>query len=714
MEHKNRLKVFMLVIMDIILINVAYMVSFYIRLGSIYNEVYNDIYVTYLPLILISYIGILALFKMYRSIWRIAGIDEVILGITGCFIAGLINFIVLEFMPFRIPRVVTILSCFFITAFVLGVRLSYRFIRRVSLYGNIYLGNGERVLIYGAGACGSLLIEEIRRAKENKYKIVGLIDDNPSKKGKYVKGVKIIGDKNMIVDTVKDNKVKTIFFAMPSLDAKAKSEILDICKESKAKVKIVPSFYETIDEQIDLRHVRDVDLKDLLGREEIVLDKDGINEYIKDKVILVTGGGGSIGSELCRQIAVFKPKKLVILDIYENSVYDLQNELSRSMPELDKSVLIASVRDKKKLEQIFAEYRPNVVFHAAAHKHVPLMEYNPSEAIKNNVKGTLNVGECADKYGCDKYRPNVVFHAAAHKHVPLMEYNPSEAIKNNVKGTLNVGECADKYGCDKFVLISTDKAVNPTNVMGATKRFCEMIVQALNARSKTDFVAVRFGNVLGSNGSVIPLFQKQISEGGPVTLTHPDIIRYFMLIPEAAQLVLQAGAYAKGGEIFILDMGKPVKIHDLAVNLIKLSGYFMLIPEAAQLVLQAGAYAKGGEIFILDMGKPVKIHDLAVNLIKLSGYEPGKDIEIKVTGLRPGEKLYEELLMDEEGLTETKHKKIFIGKPSSFDLDTLKVEIDEIMKIAESGNKVMLREKLHEIVPTYNQQKDAEVATTKE
>ena len=620
MEHKNRLKVFMLVIMDIILINVAYMVSFYIRLGSIYNEVYNDIYVTYLPLILISYIGILALFKMYRSIWRIAGIDEVILGITGCFIAGLINFIVLEFMPFRIPRVVTILSCFFITAFVLGVRLSYRFIRRVSLYGNIYLGNGERVLIYGAGACGSLLIEEIRRAKENKYKIVGLIDDNPSKKGKYVKGVKIIGDKNMIVDTVKDNKVKTIFFAMPSLDAKTKSEILDICKESKAKVKIVPSFYETIDEQIDLRHVRDVDLKDLLGREEIVLDKDGINEYIKDKVILVTGGGGSIGSELCRQIATFKPKKLVILDIYENSVYDLQNELSRSMPELDKSVLIASVRDKRKLEQIFAEYRPNVVFHAAAHKHVPLMEYNPSEAIKNNVKGTLNVGECADK-----------------------------------------------YGCDKFVLISTDKAVNPTNVMGATKRFCEMIVQALNARSKTDFVAVRFGNVLGSNGSVIPLFQKQISEGGPVTLTHPDIIRYFMLIPEAAQLVLQAGAYAKGGEIFILDMGKPVKIHDLAVN-----------------------------------------------LIKLSGYEPGKDIEIKVTGLRPGEKLYEELLMDEEGLTETKHKKIFIGKPSSFDLDTLKMEIDEIMKIAESGNKMMLREKLHEIVPTYNQQKDAEVATTKE
>ena len=620
MGNEKKLRIFLLVIMDIILINIAYMVSFYIRIGSIYNEVYNDIYVTYLPLILITYIGMLAAFKMYRSIWRIAGIDEVILGVCACVIAGLINFVVLEFMPFRIPRVVTLLSCFFITAFVLGVRLSYRFIRRISVYGNVFWGNGERVLIYGAGACGSLLIEEIRKAKDNKYKIVGLIDDNPNKQRKYIKGIKVVGDRNRIAETVKDNKVKTIFFAMPSLDAKEKSEILDICKETKAKVKIVPSFYETIDDQIDLRKVRDVDLRDLLGRDEVVLDKEGINDYIKDKVILVTGGGGSIGSELCRQIATFKPKKLVILDIYENSVYDLQNELSRTMPELDKAVIIASVRDKNKLEQIF-----------------------------------------------DEFRPNVVFHAAAHKHVPLMEYNPSEAIKNNVKGTLNVGECADKYGCDKFVLISTDKAVNPTNVMGATKRFCEMIVQALNERSKTDFVAVRFGNVLGSNGSVIPLFQKQISEGGPVTLTHPDILRYFMLIPEAAQLVLQAGAYAKGGEIFILDMGKPVKIYDLAVN-----------------------------------------------LIKLSGFEPGKDIEIKVTGLRPGEKLYEELLMDEEGLTETKHKKIFIGKPSNFDLDILKTKIDEIMNVAESGNKIMLRQKLHEIVPTYNPQKDSEAAVSKD
>ncbi len=617
-NDKKRLRIFLLLMMDIILINIAYMVSFYIRLGSIYNEVYNDIYVTYLPLILISYIGVLAIFKMYRSIWRIAGIDEVIQGVSACIIAGVINFVILEFMPFRIPRVVTVLSCFFIIAFVLGVRLSYRFIRRISVYGNVYWGNGEKVLIYGAGACGSLLIEEIRKAKDNKYKIIGLIDDNPNKEKKYIKGIKVIGDRSKISETVKDNKVKTIFFAMPSLDAKEKSEILDICKETKAKVKIVPSFYETIDDQIDLKQVRDVDLRDLLGREEIVLDKEGISEYLNNKVILITGGGGTIGSELCRQIVLFRPKKIILLDIYENNVYDLQNELSRNHPKLDKEVIIASVRDRNKIDQVFNEYRPDVVFHAAAHKHVPLMEFNPTEAIKNNVKGTLNVAECADK-----------------------------------------------YNCDKFVLISTDKAVNPTNVMGATKRFCEMIVQALNARSKTDFVAVRFGNVLGSNGSVIPLFKKQISEGGPVTLTHPDIIRYFMLIPEAAQLVLQAGAYAKGGEIFILDMGKPVKIYDLAVN-----------------------------------------------LIKLSGFEPGKDIEIKVTGLRPGEKLYEELLMDEEGLTETNHKKIFIGKPSRFDLDTIKAEIDEIMKIAEGGNKVMLRQKLHEIVPTYNLQQDLETAAT--
>ena len=620
MGNEKRLRGILLAIADIILINVAYMISFYIRLGYVYDEIYNDIYVKYLPLILITYIGMLALFKMYRSIWKIAGIDEVISGVTACFIAGILNFVISEFMPFRIPRGVTILSCFFIIVFVLGVRLSYRFIRRISIYGKKYIGNGEKAIIIGAGACGQLLIEEIRKDESFNYKIIGLIDDNPNKRHTYLKGIKVLGNRNDILDVVKETKATSIFLAIPSMTAEEKSDILEICKEAKAKVKIVPSFYQSIDSGIDLKKVRDVDLKDLLGREEVQLDKGGISDYLTDKVILVTGGGGSIGSELCRQIATFNPKKLLILDIYENNAYDLQNELSRNYPQLNKEVIIASVRDKKRLEEIF-----------------------------------------------DEFKPNVIFHAAAHKHVPLMEVNPQEAIKNNVKGTLNVAECADKYGSDKFVLISTDKAVNPTNVMGATKRLCEMIVQAINIRSKTDFVAVRFGNVLGSNGSVIPLFQKQISEGGPVTLTHKDIVRYFMLIPEAAQLVIQAGAYASGGEIFVLDMGEPVKIYDLAIN-----------------------------------------------LIKLSGFEPFKDIDIKITGLRPGEKLYEELLMDEEGLEETKHKKIFIGKPANFDLDKLKLEIEEINEIAIKGDLVKLRTKLKKIVPTYVNLNEKEVAVSKD
>lgn len=620
MGSEKKIKLLLLGIIDIVLINIAYIISFYIRLGSVYDEIYNDIYVKYVPLILFTYIGMLALFKMYRSIWRIAGIDEVIYGVTACFIAGVINFVILEFMPLRVPRVVTILSCFFIATFILTVRLSYRFFRRIRIYGNVFLGNGERVLIIGAGACGELLIEEIRKSESLNYKIVGLVDDNPNKAHTYLKGIKVIGNRDDILEICRDNRVSTIFFAIPSIKPSEKSKILEVCKEAKAKVKIVPSFYETIDEELDLKQVRDVDLKDLLGRDEVQLDKVEINDYLNNKVVLVTGGGGSIGSELCRQIAVFNPKKLLILDIYENSAYDLQNELTRFMPSLNKEIIIASVRDRKRMEEIFKNYRPNVVFHAAAHKHVPLMESNPQEAIKNNVRGTLNVGECADK-----------------------------------------------YGADKFVLISTDKAVNPTNVMGATKRLCEMIVQALNEKSETDFVGVRFGNVLGSNGSVIPLFQRQIAEGGPVTLTHKDIVRYFMLIPEAAQLVLQAGAYAKGGEIFILDMGKPIKIYDLAVN-----------------------------------------------LIKLSGFEPHKDIDIKITGLRPGEKLYEELLMDEEGLKETEHNKIFIGKPSNFEIEKLKMEIDNLVNIAETGNMNILRQKLKEVVPTYTITENKEVAITED
>ena len=397
---------------------------------------------------------------------------------------------------------------------------------------------------------------------------------------------------------------------MNKISGQEKTSILDICGKTKAKVKVIPGYYQLLEEGISINKMRDVDLRDLIGREEVKLDKSGIEKYINNKVVLVTGGGGSIGSELCRQIAKFNPKLLLILDIYENNAYDLQNELSYKEPELNKKVIIASVRDKARLNQIISAYKPNIIFHAAAHKHVPLMEDNPSEAIKNNVIGTLNMAQIASQ-----------------------------------------------YKVEKFVLISTDKAVNPTNVMGATKRLCEMIVQAVNHErgNKTEFVAVRFGNVLGSNGSVIPLFKRQIKNGGPLTLTHKDITRYFMLIPEAAQLVLQAGAYAKGGEIFVLDMGKPVKIYDLAEN-----------------------------------------------LIRLSGYTPNKDIKIEITGLRPGEKLYEELLMNNDNLTKTAHNKIFIDKPETISLNKIIKQIDDLLFVAKIGNKNMLKDKLKEIVPTYN------------
>lgn len=464
----------------------------------------------------------------------------------------------------------------------------------------------KRVMIIGTGDCARILIGEIEREQSDKYQIVALIDDN--RKNFYYKGYAIYGGRESIVHAAEMLKVDVIFFAIANIDSKEREKIIDICNSTRAKVKIVPPLMEIIDgdEDVSVSGMRDVDLKDLLGRDEIVLDKEGIKEYIEGKTILVTGGGGSIGSELCRQIAKFKPKKLLIFDIYENSAYDLQNELRRKFPNLKQRVIIGSVRDRSRLKEVF-----------------------------------------------EAYHPEIIFHAAAHKHVPLMEDNPGEAIKNNVVGTLNVANCASRYGAEKFVLISTDKAVNPTNVMGASKRLCEMIIKAINTESKTEFVAVRFGNVLGSNGSVIPLFTKQIQEGGPVTVTHKDIIRYFMLIPEAAQLVLQAGAYAKGGEVFVLDMGEPVRIYDLAEK-----------------------------------------------LIKLSGFKPYEDIDIRVTGLRPGEKLYEELLMN-EGLRKTLHNKIYIDKPEAFVLKEVNKHIEELIFIAASGDREKLVAKLRMVVPTF-------------
>jgi FlaA1/EpsC-like NDP-sugar epimerase len=432
------------------------------------------------------------------------------------------------------------------------------------------------------------------------------VDDNGAKQGKYIRGVKIMGGRKDICRLAHELEINEIVVAMPSAPQREIREILNICKETNCEMKVLPGLYQMIKGEVSMSKLRKVEIEDLLGREPIRIQLDQIMQYVSGKVVLVTGGGGSIGSELCRQIAAHSPRRLIIVDIYENNAYDIQQELKHSYPGLDLVVLIASVRNTHRIESIFQTYQPEIVYHAAAHKHVPLMEDSPNEAIKNNVFGTYKTARAADK-----------------------------------------------YGCKRFVLISTDKAVNPTNIMGASKRICEMIVQTMNNRSKTDFVAVRFGNVLGSNGSVIPLFKKQIEQGGPVTVTHPDIIRYFMTIPEAVSLVLQAGAFARGGEIFVLDMGEPVRIVDLAKN-----------------------------------------------LIRLSGFKPYEDIDIQFTGLRPGEKLYEELLMSEEGLQETENKLIHIGKPIEMNEELFLRQLEELKRIANEDS-ANIRRKVKEIVPTY-------------
>jgi len=466
------------------------------------------------------------------------------------------------------------------------------------------------LLIVGAGSAGQWLINSIQSNKNAHYNVVGIIDDNPDKLGKIIHGIKVIGRCEEIVEVCERHKAEEIVVAIPSMDTDVQKAVYDHCAKTGLPVKTLPTVDEIVSgaEMGDaFQHLRSVNIEDLLARKPVKLDNEQLHSEIYGKVIMVTGGGGSIGSELCRQIAKHKPSKLIILDIYENNAYDLQMELQSLYPELDLRVVIASVRDEERIYQVFADYKPVIVFHAAAHKHVPLMEYNPGESIKNNVFGTYNVAKAADK-----------------------------------------------YGAKKFVLISTDKAVNPTNIMGATKRICEMIVQSMQEISKTEFVAVRFGNVLGSNGSVIPLFKKQIENREPITVTHKEITRFFMTIPEAAQLVLQAACYAKGGEIFVLDMGQPVKIYDLAVN-----------------------------------------------LIRLSGLKPFVDIDIKITGLRPGEKLYEELLMDEEGLKETANSKIFIGQPIFINMETLKKSLDKLEKAMISDDKEHIKDIVAEVVPTY-------------
>ena len=612
--RNRKFKITTLVFIDLILIYLSYYLGFIFRFY--YNDGLRDITSIYnshifgIAIFAIIYILIFYIFKQYKSIWTLAGYDEFINGVIASIVVMALN-IGLSFVESnRIPLMVTILAGIMVMITCNGVRIFWRVCRRAINYAEVERSRDvKNVLIIGAGSGGALVSSEYRKFPHLGKKVVAFIDDDKQKLGTYVNGIKVYGNRNDIVSVVKERNVDEIIIAIASIKEGVLKGIIEKCKEAKAQVKIMPGVAEMIDGKFSINKIRDVDVEDLLGRESIKLDYDGISDYIKGKTVLVTGGGGSIGSELCRQISKFNPKELIIFDIYENNAYEIQNELKRNYPNLNLTTLIGSVRDTVRLEEVYSTYKPEVVFHAAAHKHVPLMEDSPAEAVKNNVVGTFNVASIASD-----------------------------------------------YNVERFVLISTDKAVNPTNIMGATKRMCEMIIQSLDKVSKTEFVAVRFGNVLGSNGSVVPLFKKQIANGGPVTLTHKDITRYFMTIPEASQLVLQAGAYAKGGEIFVLDMGEPVKIYDLAEN-----------------------------------------------LIKLSGFEPHKDIDIEITGLRPGEKLYEELLMSEEGLTETKHKKIFIGKPGDFDLGDVKDKIDELLRVAISGNEVVLRQKVKEFVPTYRQ-----------
>lgn len=554
------------------------------------------------------------IFKTYSVLWRFSRISDLLRVFVGMVVALGALFICQMAVYGKAISAPAMLLTFFITFFLTVVfRLCMKdIILRVSSREADEKTSADKlegnIMIIGAGCAASMIINELRDNKVNSCKFKCAIDDDPAKKNTYILGIKVYGDRNSIIEAAEKFQIDTILFAIPSCDNKEKGEILNICKETGCELKIVPSIYQMMNsgEKGISKKIRKVQIEDLLGREPISLDINRIIDYVAGRTVLVTGGG-TIGSELCRQIAEHDPKRLVIFDIYENNAYDIQNELRRKYPELDLVTLIGSVRDSKRLESVFKTYRPDIVYHAAAHKHVPLMEDSPNEAIKNNVFGTLKTAQCADK-----------------------------------------------YGAKKFVLISTDKAVNPTNIMGASKRMCEMIIQSYNKRSETEFVAVRFGNVLGSNGSVIPLFKKQIEAGGPVTVTDPDIIRYFMTIPEAVTLVLQAGASAKGGEIFVLDMGKPVKILTLAEN-----------------------------------------------LIRLSGFTPHKDIKIEFIGLRPGEKLYEEMLMAEEGLKETENKLIHIGQPIEFDENEFFAALDNLRK-AMYDDSVDMRAIVSGIVPTYH------------
>ncbi len=545
-------------------------------------------------------------FKLYNSLWQFASVDELMHIVLAGTIVSLIKFIFNMIEPTSIfPVSYPLVSGILLIALVGLSRISYRILRQHIRPDNI--PKKARTLLIGGGNAGATALREFQTSVKSSNNVVCIVDDDFSKRGSYLRGVKIVGNRNDIKQIVEQYKIDEIVLAIPTASASDKREILKICQQTKCRLKTLPGIFQLANGEVSIQRIRDVDVLDLLGRDSVKVDLSEISAYIKGNTVLVTGGGGSIGSELCRQIAKNDPKRLIIFDIYENNAYDIQQELLRGNPNLNLTTLIGSVRDQERVDMVFSQYHPDLVFHAAAHKHVPLMENSPNEAIKNNVFGTLHVARAADR-----------FHAK------------------------------------KFVLISTDKAVNPTNIMGASKRVCEMIVQNMANHSETVFVAVRFGNVLGSNGSVIPLFKKQIAEGGPVTVTHKDIIRYFMTIPEAVSLVLQAGALAKRGEIFVLDMGEPVRIDDLARN-----------------------------------------------MIRLSGFEPDVDIAIKYTGLRPGEKLYEEMLMKEEGLRTTDNELIHIGRPLEINEEEFRNQLDKL-QIACEENSPEIKDLVAQIVKTYH------------
>ena len=605
--NSKYLRIAILIIVDAIIVAFSSIMPLALRFGIFTMDVaYLEPAIKCLPADILITIGVLAVFRLYNRVWTYAGIDEMISVFKASFVIEALYVVYRIFANVDMPRSFYIFNWVFLFVLLAGSRVSIRVWRQFRIKYE-KAESHRNVMIVGAGSAASLLIKELQYGPGDS-KIVCLIDDNPAKKGKYIHSIPIVGNRSDIPYMAKKYHIDEIIIAIPSASPATIRELLTICQETDARLKRLPAIASSLTSSLS-QTVREVNYEDLLGRDAVVIENPELASFVAGKTIMVTGGGGTIGSELCRQIIANNPGKLLVIDIYENGAYELQMELKRYYPDADVEVLIASVRDYDRMENIFSTYKPDIIYHAAAHKHVPLMEYSPNEAVKNNCKGTLNMAKLADKY--------------------------------NVR---------------RFVLISTDKAVRPTNVMGATKRICEMIVQTYNRKSDTEFVAVRFGNVLGSNGSVIPLFLKQIEAGGPVTLTHKEITRFFMTIPEAVSLVLKAGLMAKGGEIFVLDMGQPVKIYDLAVN-----------------------------------------------LIKMKGYVPDRDIKIEIVGLRPGEKLYEELLMAEEGLQSTTNDLIFIGKPIELDGDKFLKQLDRLIQVAyENGDTI--KTEIGKVCDTYQPQ----------